>query len=580
MKRLRAQSGHILLFTLSVLGILFILTTAALNLVRYDQHFAFQSYSVKQARQIAEGGIDWAIRQLNSNSNYTGEANVVLGEGVFTTVVSGTGSTRTIESSGFIPDATNPKAKRKIIVNAHLGSSNVEFFYGIQVEAGGIQMDNGAGVVGNVYSNGNIVGGNGSYVSGDVIVAGGISDQPQLEWPTENTDQTFATAATNRDIAQSFTATASGTVPKIRVFLGKIGSPSSNITARITTDNSGKPSTSSIASSVIPVSNVGTTPSWIDITFTTPPTVNNNSKYWIVLDYSTDSAVNHWNWRKDNTDGYANNTGRTTSSYSSGSAVWSDVGGDLAFQVWIGGTPTRVEGIAVGSSTSGTGRANSFVNTTIHGSACPNAYCIIDNPAQEPLPVSDGVIQDWKNAAIAGGTTVGDYLLTNNSSDSLGPRRIQGNLTLDNGATLTMTGTIYVTGNVVLSNGCQVNLDPDYGQGSGILITDGTVVISNNCAFSGAMSGGYIMLLTTLDDKNNISMTISNNSVGVVYYAGKTRIQFDNNATAKEATAWGISLSNNAVITYESGLANLLFTSGPGGGWQVQAGTWREVRSF
>lgn len=81
-----------------------------------------------------------------------------------------------------------------------------------------------------------------------------------------------------------------------------------------------------------------------------------------------------------------------------------------------------------------------------------------------------------------------------------------------------------------------------------------------------------------LSDKNAPAeevITVDNNALGVIYYAPQGRIRFSNNAGAKEATAYGITLDNNAVITYESGLANARFTSGPGGSFSVKS--WREI---
>lgn len=577
----KRHDGHILIFTLAVLAVLFILTTAALNLIRFDQHFANQSYRVKQARQIAEAGIDVAIRRLNDNSAYTGETGLAIGCGEVNITVSGIGSSRTIEASGYCPSEANPIAKRRIIVDADISSSEAEFFYGIQVDAGGLQMDNGSGVVGNVYSNGNIVGGNGAYITGDAIVAGGLTADPTLEWTAVDDNGFFATVTGNRDIAQSFIAPASDKLNKLAVYLGKVGNPTASLSVRLVgNDSDNTPLASDLASGTIAASTVGNNPSWINVTFPTPATLTAGTKYWLILDSSSNSGSNYWDWGQDSSDGYSNNTGLYTSNWSTGGASWTDVGGDLGFKVWVGGVATKIEGMIIGSSTSGNGYANSFVNTTIHGSACPNVYCVIDNPPSESLPFSDGLIQDWKDDAAAGGTQVGDYILTNGATGSLGPRKIQGNLNLDNGAILTITGTVYVTGNINISNNCQVILDNGYAEGSGIIVTDGAVTISNNCSFSGAQSGSYVLLLTTLDNKAGVGMNISNNSQGVIYYAGKTRIQFDNNATAKEATAWGINLSNNAVISYESGLANIFFTGGPGGGWTVKRSTWREVRTF
>ncbi len=567
------SSGHILAFALVVLGILFTLTTVSLQLVHREGASTNRSYLAYQSLNLAEAGAEHAIRQLNTNGNYAGETNTPLGNGTFTVTVSGTGSTRTIESTGYVPNNTTPRSTRTIRVEASLDSDNVEFFYGIQVDGGGLSMTNSSQVNGNVFSNGNIIGSNGATITGDATVAGGLSDTPSVAATLEDNDQFFATASTNRDIAQSFTATSSAALTKASVLLGKVGNPTSNLTVRIATDVSNRPNTSSLATAVIAHASVGLTPSWIDVTFSSPPNLSNNTKYWIVLDYNSNSATNYWNWRKDSTDSYANNTGKYTSNCCSGSPTWTNAGGDLAFQVWLGGTITRIEGMTVG----GIARANQIINTSAGGSNCPNASCIISNPPPEAMPISDGVITDWKNDAVAGGTHSGDYNLSGSTQASLGPRKIEGNLNLSNTSILTITGTLWVTGNINISNSSTMRLDPGYGTNSGVVLSDGTITVSNSAIFQGAGTGSYILLLTARDAKSQTSIFVSNASTGVIYYAGKSWIQFSNSATAKEATAWGITLSNSSSVTYESGLANMNFTSGPGAGWQFKKGTWREI---
>ena len=131
-------------------------------------------------------------------------------------------------------------------------------------------------------------------------------------------------------------------------------------------------------------------------------------------------------------------------------------------------------------------------------------------------------------------------------------------------------------GTISFSNGCIIRLSSAYGPLSGIIIGDDSVSVSNNCSFLGSGSPeSYIMLLTDKNDPPNTVMSVSNNSDGVIYYASKGFIDFSNNATAKEATAYGIDLANNASITYESGLANVNFAAGPSGGWDIKS--WQEI---
>ncbi|OGZ96472.1 MAG: hypothetical protein A2847_00290 [Candidatus Sungbacteria bacterium RIFCSPHIGHO2_01_FULL_50_25] len=531
-----------------------------------------------EARTIAESGIEDGVYRVITGKQLLASETLNVGSGSTTITLTISGNNRTIRSEGV-------RAANEHHLETHIAitTAQVNFFYGIQVSDGGLEMSNNAVVNGNVFSNGNIIGASGATITGDAIVAGGIPVNPEVQWTTHDANHAFATSNGNRDIAQSFIATTTGALSKISVYLGKTGNPSSNITLHIVADDSGEPDTSGIANTTITPSQVGGSPSWIDASFASPPTLTNGTKYWIVLDASTDSSSNYWNWRKDTTDAYASNTGKYTSNWSTGNPTWTNTGGDHAFRVWIGGTTNKIDGMVIGDASTGTGRANLFVNTKVHGSDCPNAYCIVENPSRLELPISEGVIQDWRDAAADGGTcalptcdAAGNYKLTGGASGSLGPIKINGNLELDNGATLTVTGTIHVVGEIKLSNLCTVKLSPGYGVLSGAIITDSKVTISNNCAFQGSgQAGSYMLLLSAKNAPTETVIDISNNSLGVIYYAANGKMKFSNNAQAKEATGYGIELDNNAVITYESGLSSVNFSQGPGAGYDITY--WREV---
>ena len=61
----------------------------------------------------------------------------------------------------------------------------------------------------------------------------------------------------------------------------------------------------------------------------------------------------------------------------------------------------------------------------------------------------------------------------------------------------------------------------------------------------------------------------------MILYAADGVVEVSNNAALKEITANKIHLSNGASVTYESGLASPLFSSGPGGGWEIQDQSWQ-----
>lgn len=419
--RARNQSGQVLIYALSVVAILVIAIAVILSIATGSGLSATRSVQVAQAIHVAEAGIDKAINELKTTPSYSGESNTILTDGTFSVSVSGSGNTRTITSTGHYPNAANPAVTRTIEVKVRLDTTNIQFFYGVQVDDGGMTLGNNAAVNGNVFSNGSLNGNNGATINGTAIVAGAA----------------------------------------------------------------------------------------------TPTQINN-------IDITGDA---HANTIRDLT-----------------------VTANAYFQ--------------------------SLINSTVIGTQFPNS----SDPERQELPVNEQNIDDWKAVAAAGGTHTGDYLLTNGSTGNLGPKKITGKLILDNLAKLTLTGTLWVQGDIELSNNCIIELDPSYGEGSGIIVTDGKVTVDNNCAFIGSgTDGSYTLLLSDKDAPTEEIMDINNNSVGVIYYAGRGRIKFSNNASAKEATAYGITMDNNAIIDYESGLSNVNFVSGPGGGWRIVPGSWHII---
>jgi len=195
-----------------------------------------------------------------------------------------------------------------------------------------------------------------------------------------------------------------------------------------------------------------------------------------------------------------------------------------------------------------------------------------DEIASQPLPISQSQIDNWKIDAEAGGTT-GSINLSGTQTMSLGPKKIVGNLTLSNSAVLTLTGTVYVTGNITLSNSAKIQLDSSYGSLSGVILSDGTITPSNNSVLQGSgQPGSYILVLST--NTSDTAITVGNSAIGAIFYASAGGVTVSNNFSAREVTGYKLIMSNNATITYESGLANVFFSSGPGGGWKVIS--WKE----
>ncbi|MBI4143021.1 hypothetical protein HY480_04050, partial [Candidatus Uhrbacteria bacterium] len=159
----------------------------------------------------------------------------------------------------------------------------------------------------------------------------------------------------------------------------------------------------------------------------------------------------------------------------------------------------------------------------------------------------------------------------------LGPKDIIGDLELDNGQHLIITGTIHVTGNVNVGNHGSITLDPAYGSNSGMLIADGTIHLENNGTMHGSGSpGSSLMLIThaTGGGHHDSAIDIHNGANGTIFYAPNGTINLHNTATVSQLTADGITMSEGARLTYDQGFLDARFTSGPAAAWTLVPGTW------
>jgi len=248
----------------------------------------------------------------------------------------------------------------------------------------------------------------------------------------------------------------------------------------------------------------------------------------------------------------------------------------------------RIEDLNIG----GDAKTHTCIDCTIGGDLtyvsggalqnCTASGFVKEQPNEiEPkdLPIPQALIDEWKQEAEAGGVIIGDYSIPGSDTQSLGPVKIEGNLTTNNNSTLIVQGTIWVTGNVLTNNGTIIELDPSfYGANSGIIIVDGKIDIQLNVVLRGTgQPGSYLMLLSTSSslDPANPAINIDNNAEGAIFYASQGVIYLNNNVSAREITGYKVYLQNNATVEYESGLEDTYFSSGSGGSWEVSS--WKEV---
>ncbi|MBI5787156.1 MAG: hypothetical protein HY446_01240 [Candidatus Niyogibacteria bacterium] len=242
----------------------------------------------------------------------------------------------------------------------------------------------------------------------------------------------------------------------------------------------------------------------------------------------------------------------------------------------------------------------SFLNNP-SGSTCPEpetpgtAFPGSADPVSKDMPISDQTIQSWKDTAASGGVINGNCgdsgsascVIENNETLSLGPKKINGDLKLTKKQTLVITGAVYFTGNLDIdsSSGATIKCDPSFGTKSCLIITDSWVHVENNSTFQGSgTAGSYIMVLSTLAGCNgsgsgcthhDAALDLHNNATGAIFYIPNSMAYLHNGVNITELTANKIHLDNNAVVTYEQGLANAQFDLGPSGGYKIDG--WQEI---
>lgn len=563
-----------LLATMVVMALILAVITSLSLITIIEQKISANTVHSAQAYYAAESGIEDSLYRLIKNKNYAASSTLVVGEGTATIAISDELSQKNILVSG-----QKNNRFRKLQIKLTAGSQGASFNYGAQVGSGGLFMDNNSLVQGSVYSNGSIQGSTNAEITGDAWVANNplIADQQSL---SNNTDFVLGQASPVIDAAQSFIPATSGNFIKISLLLKKSGSPTSK-TVRVLNDNDNKPSkilAASGAYGILDTSQISSSSyAWTDVFLNSPTALQAGTKYWILIDAALDED-NYIFWGKDATNGYAGGMGQYSPNWNAVTPVWASANGDLAFKAWLGLANNFLNSVSVGANAHANTITNSTIagdayyqtitNTTVNGTSHPGSA----DPAIENLPITQAMIDSWKIQAEAGGTLTGDYILNGGSVDTLGPKKIVGNLTVSNGGDLTITGTLYVTGNINIYNNAHVRLSPDYGENSGILLSEGIVNVSNGCVFYGSGDNGFLLVASLLSGQ---AINLNNNSDTALFFAPNGTIEVSNNAILKELVANRLHLNNGAQIIYESGLASIIFSSGPSGSWEVTS--WQEV---
>lgn len=540
---------------------------------------------------ISEASSDDILYRLTQIMNIAGEQTIEIGNKVATTTyVMVDFDTRSIET---VASTEGHVRSTQIVVSANVADIDIQ--YGATIGDGGVSMNNNSeitgviGATGSLYSNSNVNGNAGEVITGDLYVATDVYLDNAASSTVCDSDREVGRVSPHIDHAQSFIPSASDSLNSIVINVKKQLNPSS-IPVYIVADDLGKPDTAILSSGTLDRNKVSSTYAWTYVPLMPTIPLVAGQTYWIVLDAGVQSQ-NYWLWCEDSAGGYIGGSSAESDDYSSD--PWAALPGDLAFKIALGSGSSvihdvEVEGDAWALSIEdsyvwGDAYYESITGTTVVGTEYPNSGA----PPVVSMPVEDDTIDSWKFAASSGGVISGSCPGTAGCSSTMGPIKIDGDWNIAVGEIVTITGAIYVTGNLTADNNVVISCDASYGTESCVVVVDGHINFTNNVAVSGSGDPESFAIFTSLIDTcvggtqlpecapENSAIHLYNNVVGGVYLAPYGLVHMNNNANVQSVASDSLSMDNGSAITYDPHLQDLSVVSIVGHLWNINM--WREI---
>lgn len=238
---------------------------------------------------------------------------------------------------------------------------------------------------------------------------------------------------------------------------------------------------------------------------------------------------------------------------------------------------------------------NKDAAVTVNGTSYPGSP---DQPIV-PLPISDDQIDQWENDASAGGVMLSSECDSYNSSSntctisnskSMGPKKIPFNLLIkSSSAIFTVTGPLWVTGNITTQTGPTIKIASALGSNNVAIIADNPadrtgssiITVEQSSVFQGSGSPGSFVFLVSQNNSSETggftdAISMNQGVSALVVYASHGQITLSQSVNVKEVTAYKIILTQSASVTYDTGLPSTLFSSGPAGGYDISS--WIEIQ--
>lgn len=582
-KILSQQNGYIILVdTIFFIAITLIIVVGVINPLFSHNAAVKGLLASKQTYLVAHSAAEDAFYRIKTGKTLPPSTTLSLSSGSATITTTDNGGQKTITVNG---QQNNYQRNLQLSIGTGAG---IDFNYGLQAGNGGVTIGGGSTIIGNIYSNGTIhavsttITGTAAAADSAALTADQINDSPST--PTSNI--TFGdTTTASRDFAQSFQVSDTSPINKIQLYIKKASS-AGNATVLIVADSAGSPHTSVIDSTTLSSGLVSSNYAWVDVVFPNAPSLIPGTTYWFVIQTGNQGATRSYTLGGNTA--YANGVAKLGRQGTS----WNATGLDGYFRMYTGGISSYIggatypSGLLVGNSATNIGDAWAGIvkGTTAYGTIyCTNIAASTNNnkscnttkgiPSPQPLPFSDANIQDWKDAAEAGGSQGGTTI--GYAGGTLGPIKINGDLTVNGGGTLTLNGPIWVTGNFTVTGGGKVKLPSSYGKNSETIISDRIITINGGGSIGSGTSGSYLFMVSTSkcpDDTycSGLSAININGGAGAVAAnAQNGNVALSGGAAINAVVGNSITISGGSTVTYDAGLASPSFQSGPSGGYTL-----------
>lgn len=162
-----AEGGQVmLLVTILLLGGSMVIASGTLTVAKNQVRVATENSIAKDTHTLSEGAVEEVVYRHLQGMDVSATETLTENGVSATVVTTNVGGGKRIHATG----ALNGR-ERTTEVELRTGNS-FSFSYGVQSDSGGIELDNSASVIGDVFANGDIIGHNKEMIYGNIVTGG------------------------------------------------------------------------------------------------------------------------------------------------------------------------------------------------------------------------------------------------------------------------------------------------------------------------------------------------------------------------------------------------------------------------